>query len=39
VFGGYHKEEGCLNSIERFDIAKKKMVKMDLKIPQPIRRF
>ena len=39
MFGGYHKEEGCLNSIERFDIAKKKIVKMDLKIPQPIRRF
>jgi hypothetical protein len=33
VFGGYHKDEGTLNTIERFDIAKKKMVRMDLRIP------
>lgn len=39
VFGGYHKDEGTLNTIERFDIAKKKMVRMELRIPQPIRRF
>ena len=39
VFGGYHREEGCLQSIERFDFASKRLEKMDLVIPQCIRRF
>lgn len=39
VFGGYNRECGTLNSIEKFDVQKKKILKMDLVIPQPIRRF
>jgi N-acetylneuraminic acid mutarotase len=39
VFGGYHKDEGTINSIERFDFNRKRLEKMDLIIPQPIRRF
>lgn len=39
VFGGYHKDEGTINTIEKFDFSRKRMEKMDLLIPQPIRRF
>lgn len=39
VFGGYHRELGTLNSIEKLDLTKKKMVKLDIVIPSPIRRF
>lgn len=39
VFGGYHKDEGTLASIEKFDLVKKKMQLMTLKIPMPLRRF
>lgn len=39
IFGGYHKDEGTLNTIERFDLNKKKIVTMTLRIPKPIRRF
>ena len=39
MFGGYHRELGTLNTIEKFDIIHKKMIKMDLLIPSPIRRF
>lgn len=39
VFGGYHRDEGTLNTIEKFDLAKKKISTMTLKIPMAIRRF
>jgi hypothetical protein len=39
IFGGYHKDAGTLNSIERFDISQRKIVKLDIVIPSPIRRF
>ena len=39
IFGGYSRDLGTLDSIEKFDISKKKMIKMDLTIPSPIRRF
>ena len=38
IFGGYHREIGTLNTIERFDVATRKITKMDLVIPSPIRR-
>ena len=30
VFGGYNRDSGTLASIEKFDLQKKKIVKMDL---------
>lgn len=39
VFGGYNKEAGTLASIERFDIGKRKMTQIELKMMQPLRRF
>lgn len=39
IFGGYSRDMGTLNTIERFDLTKRKIFKMDLLIPQPIRRF
>ena len=39
IFGGYSRDVGTLASIERFEISKKKIFKMDLLIPSPIRRF
>ena len=39
IFGGYTRDQGTLASIERFDLTKKKIFKMDLLIPSPIRRF
>ena len=39
IFGGYNRELGTLNTIEKFEVGKKKIVKMDLLIPSPIRRF
>jgi Kelch motif len=39
VFGGYNKEIGTLSSIERFDIDKKKIVLLDIKMTIPLRRF
>ena len=40
IFGGYNKEHGTLNSIERYDIEKKKIVLLpDIKMPVPLRRF
>ena len=39
VFGGYHKDEGTLDIIERFDIRIKTMELMKLRIPTPLRRF
>lgn len=39
IFAGYNKELGTLSSIERFDISKKKMSLLDIKMPLPLRRF
>jgi len=39
VFGGYNKESGTLGSIERYDINKKRMTLIDLKMIQQLRRF
>jgi hypothetical protein len=39
IFAGYHREEGTLNSIEKFDFKNKKIEKMDLIVPSSIRRF
>lgn len=40
VFGGYNKEMGTLNSIERYDINLKKVTLLpDIKMPCPLRRF
>ena len=39
IFGGYHKDEGTLDIIERFHIQSKTMELMKLKIPSPLRRF
>ena len=37
IFGGYSKEEGTLDLIERFHIQSKTMELMKLKIPSPLR--
>ena len=40
IFGGYNKEVGTLNSIERYDIRAKKVTLLpDIKMPCPLRRF
>ena len=39
VFGGYNKEMGTLNSIERYDISLKKVQLLEIKMPCPLRRF
>lgn len=39
IFGGYHKDEGTLDIIEKLNINTKKMEFMKLKIPSPLRRF
>jgi hypothetical protein len=39
IFGGYNKEIGTLSSIERFDIDKKKIILLDIKMTIPLRRF
>ena len=39
VFGGYHKDHGTLDHIERFNLKKKTVELMKLKIPNPLRRF
>ena len=39
-FGGYNKELGTLNSIERYDIDLKKVTLLpNIKMPCPLRRF
>ena len=39
-FGGYNKELGTLNSIERYDIDLKKVTLLpSIKMPCPLRRF
>ena len=39
IFGGYNKEMGTLNSIERYDIDHKKISLLDIKMTIPLRRF
>jgi N-acetylneuraminic acid mutarotase len=39
VFGGYNKERGTLSSIERYEISKKRITTIELKMIQPLRRF
>ena len=39
IFGGYSRDVGTLQSLEKFELSKKKMTTMDLQIPSPIRRF
>lgn len=39
IFGGYHKEEGTLDTIERLSLRKKTIELMKLRIPSPLRRF
>ena len=39
IFGGYNKEMGTLNSIERYDINLKKVQLLEIKMPCPLRRF
>jgi hypothetical protein len=33
VFGGYHRELGTLNTIEKLDLNKKRIIKMEIVIP------
>lgn len=39
IFGGYNKEMGTLNSIERFDVKEQKITLLDIKMTIPLRRF
>mmetsp|Transcript_12506 Transcript_12506/g.12273 ORF Transcript_12506/g.12273 Transcript_12506/m.12273 type:complete len:220 (-) Transcript_12506:32-691(-) len=39
IFGGYNKDIGTLHSIERYDILKKRIVLLEIKMPCPLRRF
>ena len=39
VFGGYSKEDGTLDTIERFNIRTKVIELLTLRIPSPLRRF
>jgi N-acetylneuraminic acid mutarotase len=39
IFGGYNKKDGTLDSIERFDIDKNRILLIELKMPTPLRRF
>jgi hypothetical protein len=40
IFGGYNKELGTLNSIERYDITQRRITLLpDIKMPCPLRRF
>lgn len=39
IFGGYNRNEGTLNTIERFNMKSKKLELMELKMPSPLRRF
>lgn len=39
ICGGYNKELGLLDSIERYIISKDKMELSKLKLPIPLRRF
>ena len=39
VFGGYNKEKGTLDSIEKYSIKENKWEVLNIKIPLPLRRF
>ena len=39
IFGGYNKESGTLNSIERYDVNLGKITLLDIKMTIPLRRF
>jgi hypothetical protein len=39
IFGGYNKEIGTLSSIERYDITRKRITLLDIKMQIPLRRF
>jgi len=39
VFGGYNKEKGTLDSIEKYSIKENKWEILKIKIPLPLRRF
>lgn len=39
IFGGYSKDNGTLDSIERYDIDRRRITLIELKMPCPLRRF
>ena len=39
IFGGYSKEAGTLDSIERYDIDRRRMTLVELRMPSALRRF
>ena len=39
VCGGYNKEKGILDSIEKYNVADNRFEVVDLKMPIPLRRF
>lgn len=39
VCGGYNKEKGTLDSIEKYNIAKDRFEILPIKLPIPLRRF
>jgi len=39
IFGGYNKDSGTLDQIERYDIDRKRITLIDLKMPVALRRF
>ena len=39
IIGGYNKELGTLNSIEKYEINNSKITALDITMPTPLRRF
>jgi len=39
IFGGYNKEAGTLDSVERYDIDKRRITLIELRMPVALRRF
>lgn len=39
IFGGYSRNEGTLSYIEKFNMKTKRMELLELRMPQPLRRF
>lgn len=39
IFGGYSRREGTLTAIERFNMKSKRMELLELRMPEPLRRF
>ena len=39
IFGGYNKDAGTLDQIERYEIDKKRIILIELKMPVSLRRF